>query len=45
MIPRAVLVLVGLGLAFAFNIVRTFILSYQANKEGMGLGQVADPAG
>ena len=46
LIPRAVLVLVGLGLAFAFNIVRTFILSYQANKEGMGaLDKWHDPAG
>ena len=44
--PRLVLVLGGLALAFAFNVVRTFILSWQANTSGMSaIDKWHDPAG
>ncbi len=46
LLPRAALVLVGLTMAFCFNVIRTFILSYQANKEGISaIDKWHDPAG
>jgi exosortase/archaeosortase family protein len=46
LLPRAALVLIGLTLAFCFNVVRTFLLSYQAEKEGMSaIDKWHDPAG
>ena len=44
--PRAALVATGLGLGFCFNVVRTLILSYQANAHGLeALEKWHDPAG
>jgi len=46
LLPRAALVLIGLVLAFCFNVVRTLILSYQANQQGLGaIDKWHDPAG
>jgi exosortase/archaeosortase family protein len=43
---RAGLVFGGLLLAFAFNVIRTLILTWQANKEGMSaIDKWHDPAG
>ncbi|HWQ92261.1 MAG TPA: exosortase/archaeosortase family protein, partial [Clostridia bacterium] len=45
-LPRAVLVLSGLAVGFCFNVVRTLILSYQANAHGMSaIDKWHDPAG
>jgi exosortase/archaeosortase family protein len=46
LLPRAALVAIGLGLAFTFNVVRTLLLTWQAEKEGMGaIDKWHDPAG
>jgi exosortase len=46
LLPRALLVLCGLTLGFCFNVVRTLILSWQANKNGLeAIGRWHDPAG
>jgi exosortase/archaeosortase family protein len=44
--PRAALVAIGLALGFSFNVVRTLLLSYQANAHGLdAIAKWHDPAG
>ena len=46
LLPRAALVLCGLSLGFCFNVVRTLILSWQANANGLeAISKWHDPAG
>ena len=46
LLPRATLVLCGLALGFCFNIVRTLLLSWQANAHGISaIDKWHDPAG
>jgi exosortase len=44
--PRAALVAIGITLGFCFNIVRTLLLGYQANQQGLdAIKKWHDPAG
>jgi exosortase len=46
LLPRATLVLCGLALGFCFNVVRTLLLSWQANAHGISaIDKWHDPAG
>jgi exosortase len=46
LLPRATLVLCGLTLGFCFNVVRTLLLSWQANAHGLSaIDKWHDPAG
>ena len=46
LLPRAALVAIGLALGFSFNVVRTLLLSYQANAHGLdAIAKWHDPAG
>lgn len=46
LLPRAALVLCALPLGFGFNVVRTLLLSWQANKSGISaIAKWHDPAG
>jgi len=46
LLPRAALVLCGLVLGFGFNVVRTLLLSWQANQNGISaIAKWHDPAG
>jgi exosortase len=46
LLPRATLILCGLALGFCFNIVRTLLLSWQANAHGISaIDKWHDPAG
>jgi len=45
-LPRAALLVSGIVLGFGFNVVRTLLLSWQANKNGIGaIAKWHDPAG
>ena len=44
--PRLALVAIGITLGFCFNVMRTLLLSYQANQQGLGaIEKWHDPAG
>src|ERR1035441_5017952 len=46
LLPRAALVVSGITLGFCFNVMRTLLLSYQANQQGLSaIEKWHDPAG